>query len=192
MNRTIKSGARKIIYKVFLQCLKESEAGQILSDIENAFQRTADMTGVSVNTVKTIANEGQNNNEIFSTPGKHRTGRPKKKLDNFTLCAIRQKVHFFYTVKKQAAAEKAFQSISVDDWKNCCRHVKKIEEEYYERGRKLYTDIESFVINVQDNSSSSDSSESEDDYYTENSRHNAEFSGVEYLDEDILESEKFV
>ncbi|KAL4702591.1 hypothetical protein ACJJTC_016067 [Scirpophaga incertulas] len=50
MNRTIKSGARKIIYKVFLQCLKESEAGQILSDIENAFQRTADMTGVSVNT----------------------------------------------------------------------------------------------------------------------------------------------
>ncbi|KAL4717098.1 hypothetical protein ACJJTC_016985 [Scirpophaga incertulas] len=164
MNRTIKSGARKIIYKVFLQCLKESEAGQILSDIENAFQRTADMTGVSVNTVKTIANEGQNNNEIFSTPGKHRTG----------------------------PAEKAFQSISVDDWKNCCRHVKKIEEEYYERGRKLYTDIESFVINVQDNSSSSDSSESEDDYYTENSRHNAEFSGVEYLDEDILESEKFV
>ncbi|KAL4718248.1 hypothetical protein ACJJTC_018247 [Scirpophaga incertulas] len=101
MNRTIKSGARKIIYKVFLQCLKESEAGQILSDIENAFQRTADMTGVSVNTVKTIANEGQNNNEIFSTPGKHRTGCPKKKLDNFTLCAIRQKVHFFYTVKKQ-------------------------------------------------------------------------------------------
>lgn len=57
--------------------------------------------GKSVNTIRKIVQEGEKNNGIFSTPGKHRKGRPKKDLDNFDLCAIRQKVHFFYTVKKQ-------------------------------------------------------------------------------------------
>lgn len=58
--------------------------------------------GKSVNTIRKIVEEGEKNNGVFSTPGKHRKGRPKKDLDDFDLCAIRQKVHFFYTVKKQA------------------------------------------------------------------------------------------
>lgn len=59
------------------------------------------ISGKSVNTVRKIVEEGETNNGIFSTPGKHRKGRPKKDLDDFDLCAIRQKVHFFYIVKKQ-------------------------------------------------------------------------------------------
>ncbi|CAG4940862.1 unnamed protein product [Colias eurytheme] len=36
----------------------------------------------------------------------------------------------------------AFNSITREDWKNCCDHVKKIEMEYYNRGKTLYEDIE--------------------------------------------------
>lgn len=56
--------------------------------------------GKSVSTIRRIAKEGQTNKGVFSTPGKHRAGRPKKELDDFDLCAIRQKVQFCYTVKK--------------------------------------------------------------------------------------------
>lgn len=45
--------------------------------------------------------QGTTNGGKFSTPAKHRKGRPAKKLDDFDICAIRQKVHFFYTVKKE-------------------------------------------------------------------------------------------
>lgn len=58
-------------------------------------------SGKSVSTVRRVVLEGDRNKGVFSTPGKNRKGRPKKQLDNFDLCAIRQKVQFFYTVRKQ-------------------------------------------------------------------------------------------
>lgn len=58
-------------------------------------------SGKSVSTIRRVVLEGDRNKGVFSTPGKHRKGRPKKELDNFDLCAIRQKVQFFYTVRKQ-------------------------------------------------------------------------------------------
>lgn len=48
MNKTIRSSGRAVIYRVFLRCMAESQAGQVLSDIENVYQRTADMTGIYV------------------------------------------------------------------------------------------------------------------------------------------------
>lgn len=48
MNKTIRSSGRAVIYHVFLRCLAESQAGQVLSDIDNVYQRTADMTGIYV------------------------------------------------------------------------------------------------------------------------------------------------
>lgn len=35
-----------------------------------------------------------------------------------------------------------FNSITSEDWKNCCEYLKKIENEYYEYGRTLYSDID--------------------------------------------------
>ena len=46
INKTIRSSGRAVIYQVFLTCLAESEAGQILSQIDNVYQRTGDMTGI--------------------------------------------------------------------------------------------------------------------------------------------------
>lgn len=99
----------------------------------------------------------------------------------------------------QVAAEQAFNSITAEDWKNSCRHVMKIEKEYFDRGSHLYTDMEKVVINLQDDSSDSSSGESseyEGDHTVENSfqddnvagSSNQEvFSGVEYLEEELLD-----
>lgn len=38
--------------------------------------------------------------------------------------------------------EEAFNNITVENWKNCCELVKKIEKDYYERDRTLYKNIE--------------------------------------------------
>ncbi|KAH9644942.1 hypothetical protein HF086_010150 [Spodoptera exigua] len=128
MNKTIRSSGRAVIYHVYLRCLAESQAGQVLSAIESVYQRTADMTGKSVNTIRKIVEEGEKNNGIFSTPGKHRKGRPRKDLDNFDLCAIRQKVHFFYTVKKQVPTLRNLLPVVREDlgYDGSREHLRKI------------------------------------------------------------------
>ncbi|XP_026324108.1 uncharacterized protein LOC113233268 [Hyposmocoma kahamanoa] len=91
------------------------------------------------------------------------------------------------------AAEQAFQAITAEDWKNSCQHVIKIEKEYYERGMTMYDDIEKLVINVRDESSSETTSDScdSDEFVVAgtSSQDTIEFSGVEYLDESVLESD---
>lgn len=87
----------------------------------------------------------------------------------------------------------AFNSITVQDWKNSCEHVKKIEREYYERGRTLYDDKDQLVIQV-----AADSSSSEDEYEDGNDEsmlddtnaagaHFKESQLEEYLDFDLLD-----
>lgn len=58
-------------------------------------------SGKSESTVRRIVLEGSKTKGKFSTPAKHRKGRPRKELDDFDLCAIRQKVHYFYSVRKE-------------------------------------------------------------------------------------------
>ncbi|KAJ2951347.1 hypothetical protein O0L34_g13476 [Tuta absoluta] len=128
MNRTIRSGTREVIYKVFLRCLAEFQAGKLLTDLEDVYKRTADMTGKSESTVRRIADEGSKTEGKFSTPAKHRKGRPKKELDDFDKCAIRQKVHFFYSVKKEVPTlNKILALVKEDIGYNCSRaHLHKI------------------------------------------------------------------
>ncbi|CAG4954644.1 unnamed protein product [Colias eurytheme] len=96
----------------------------------------------------------------------------------------------------------AFNSITREDWKNCCDHVKKIEMEYYNRGKTLYEDIEKFIIHVGDETSEDDSDsdscysaeepndDTEDAPYplasTSKQSDDQSFEGVEYLDFDEL------
>ncbi|CAG9134081.1 unnamed protein product [Plutella xylostella] len=101
MNKTIRSEARKLIYSVYRRCLAENEAGEALVNIHDVYERVAFYTGKSINTVRRIAKEGSINQGKFSTPAKQREGRPKKELDDFDKCVIRQKIQQFYTVKKE-------------------------------------------------------------------------------------------
>lgn len=74
-----------------------------------------------------------------------------------------------------------------------CRRVEKIEREYYDREQTLYDDIDRMVINLQEDSSSSSDTSSESDVIAQNfgasSSHDMDLdiSGVEYLDEDLLD-----
>ncbi|KOB67941.1 putative nad dependent epimerase/dehydratase [Operophtera brumata] len=51
MNKTIRSGARDIIYKVFTRCLAEYQGGTLLAELEDVYKRTAYLTGASTFTV---------------------------------------------------------------------------------------------------------------------------------------------
>lgn len=64
----------------------------------------------------------------FSTPAKHRKGRPSKVLDDFDVCAIRQKVHFFYTVKKEVPTiGKLLAQLKEDiDYDGSREHLRKL------------------------------------------------------------------
>lgn len=62
------------------------------------------VSGVSEKTVYRITNEGKeaaSTSKKIITPGKHRPQPKKITLDDFDLCAVRQKIHFFYVVKKE-------------------------------------------------------------------------------------------
>lgn len=87
----------------------------------------------------------------------------------------------------QEAAERAFQAITEEDWKNSCQHVIKIEKEYCERELTLYENIERLVINLEDDSSSTSESEHDSDEFAASSSQDMDMMGVEYLDEDMLE-----
>lgn len=58
--------------------------------------------------------------------------------------------------------QNAFDSITVDEWRNHCSHVKKLEEEYRKKDRYL---DEPFIIQLC--SESEDSSDDDDDFQDE-------------------------
>lgn len=45
MNKVIRGGAREIIYKVFMRCMAEYQAGSLLTELDDVYKRTADFTG---------------------------------------------------------------------------------------------------------------------------------------------------
>ncbi|RVE55221.1 hypothetical protein evm_000119 [Chilo suppressalis] len=102
--KVIRSAAREVILKVKQFCKLEKKNNNVLIPLQNVQMRVAAMTGVSVKTVSRITKEGKTamatSNKIV-TPGKSRPQAKKIDLDDFDLCCIRQKIHFFYIVKKE-------------------------------------------------------------------------------------------
>ncbi|RVE47077.1 hypothetical protein evm_008261 [Chilo suppressalis] len=82
-------------------------------------------------------------------------------------------------------AERAFQEITEQNWKDSCQHVQKIEDEYYEGEHTLYENIESLVINLVDGSTSSSELDDLDDILPGTSQESMEidFSDIEYLED---------
>ena len=54
----------------------------------------------------------------------------------------------------QQLAEGAFKTITAERWRSVCKHVKKIEADYWTRESLRESEIEKFVINLEENSSS--------------------------------------
>lgn len=43
MNKVIRGAVRKIIYKVFMQCMAEYQAGNLLSKLDDVYKRTTNV-----------------------------------------------------------------------------------------------------------------------------------------------------
>lgn len=76
------------------------------------------ITGVSEKTVSRITKEGKtaaSTSKKIVTPGKSRPHPKKFNLDDFDLCAIRQKIHQFYTVKKELPTLNKVRAVLKED-----------------------------------------------------------------------------
>ena len=56
----------------------------------------------------------------------------------------------------------AFTEISVQNWENYCKHVINIEEEYTWKDNVIDQEMDNFVIELADDSSSSDDQDNDD------------------------------
>ncbi|KAJ8723869.1 hypothetical protein PYW07_007849 [Mythimna separata] len=68
MCKTIKGGAREVIYNVFKRCLAEYHAGKLLTELDNLYKRVADMPGKSKSGIRRIINGSNKNDGKFTTP----------------------------------------------------------------------------------------------------------------------------
>ncbi|XP_045459274.1 uncharacterized protein LOC123669728 [Melitaea cinxia] len=100
MPKRIQSSGRNIVLSVRDFCEREKDNNAPLIPFGNVRQRVAAMTGISEKTVSTITKEGESSQKI-STPRKKRVQEKKIILDDFDLCAVRNKIHEMYTVRKE-------------------------------------------------------------------------------------------
>lgn len=74
--------------------------------------------------------------------------------------------------------EEAFSTITREEWKKECEHVKKIEDKYYADGPAVDSETDRFIIEVGDESDTSDVSDTDAD-----DEDDGNISGVDPLDE---------
>ncbi|XP_028036142.1 uncharacterized protein LOC114247384 [Bombyx mandarina] len=103
MPKPFKSSAREIVLKVRAFCEREKANQAPLIRLDQVRARVAAMTGMSEKTVSRITKEGEvavSTSQKLKSPGKHRQKRKTVDLDDFDLCALRNKIHEMYTVRK--------------------------------------------------------------------------------------------
>lgn len=134
MGKTIHSEARTLILKVLTFFENEKANKRFMIPVDQAIKRACAATGVSKRTLMKIKNESkvvqQNDPSLpstssssgpapipkLSTPGKkRRTSAKKIELDNFDLCALRNIVNSFYTVRKEVPTLKKILAVAKRD-----------------------------------------------------------------------------
>jgi hypothetical protein len=109
----------------------------VIYNINAYIQKTIDATSISERSIRRIRKEKSDTGMLLSPP-KMRNLEPLKPVDDFDICAIRNKIHEFYTVRRQlptiaklASCLKYFETlytISLDCEIRifpCLRHVAK-------------------------------------------------------------------
>ena len=61
--------------------------------------------------------------------------------------------------KVEEVARTAINSVTVEDWRKCIHHTRKVEDEYRTKDKAFDHLLESFIINIDDDSSESDEDE---------------------------------
>ncbi|CAH2109036.1 unnamed protein product [Euphydryas editha] len=113
--KAYRGGDRNIILKVVTFFEKEKQKGSPIIPVQRALDRASEATGVCIRTIRNIKNEAKKLRSTTPTPGTSadtqevKLNTPKKKkpsgkkleIDDFMICAIRNIVESFYSVKKE-------------------------------------------------------------------------------------------
>ena len=109
----LSSQAKQIVYNVSSYFKEETKTPS--KTPKNAFlERTSEATSVSESTVSNIRKEKKETHQLAS-PKKNKTRTSSKILDDFDLCAIRNKIHEFYTVRKELPTLESLHKVLKED-----------------------------------------------------------------------------
>nr|XP_049693460.1 uncharacterized protein LOC126053996 [Helicoverpa armigera] len=144
MPKTLKSGERMMVLKVKEFCEREKRNEAPIIPLRCVQARVVAITGISEKTVSKITKEGK---EAASTSKKLKRRIAEKNVG--------QQANNIVQI-----TEEAFATITQEEWKKECEHVIKIEENFYAAG-PANNEIDKFIIEVGDDSDSSDSSDYE-------------------------------
>ncbi|CAH0730143.1 unnamed protein product, partial [Brenthis ino] len=163
-----------MVLKVKNFCEREKRNNAPLIPLRCVQARVAAITGVSEKTVSKITKEGEvaaSTSTKVSTP---RKSGPGLKKSNW-MTSNGQEANKIVQI-----TEEAFATITEEEWRKECEHVKKVEEKYYADGPVIDSEMERFIIEVGDDSDTSDDEDDEEDEVDD------DLSGISPLDEHFL------
>ncbi|CAG2191755.1 unnamed protein product [Mytilus edulis] len=110
--RILSSHSKEIVYNVskFFESMIQPTSTPVKAHTE----RAAEATLVSEATIRRIRREKNEKGRLFS-PERQKVRGPYKPVDDFDKCAIRQKIHEFYTVRRQLPTiDRLYESLKCD------------------------------------------------------------------------------
>ena len=93
------SQCKYIVYNVS-KYFEEQASDPSTTPVNAYIQKTVDATSISERSIRRIRKE-QSDTEVLLSPPKTRYREPRKPVDDFDRCAIRNKIHELYTVRRQ-------------------------------------------------------------------------------------------
>ena len=97
--KILNSQCKDIVYKVS-KYFEEKASEPSTTPVNAYIQITVDATSISERSIRRIRNEKSDTGVLLSLP-KTRNREPRKPVDDFDRSAIRNKIHEFYTVRRQ-------------------------------------------------------------------------------------------
>ena len=111
--KIINSQCKDIVYNVS-KYFEEQASDPSTTPVNAYIQKTVDATSISERSIRRIRKEQSDTEVLLSLP-KTRNRKPRKPVDDFDRCAIRNKIHELYTVRRQLPTiAKLYESLKDD------------------------------------------------------------------------------
>ena len=109
----LNSQSKDIVYNVSKYFEQQASVPSTMP-VNAYIQKTVDTTSISERSIRRIRKE-KSDTGVLQSPPKTRNREPLKPVDDFDRCAIRNKIHEFYTVRRQLPTlEKLHKSLKDD------------------------------------------------------------------------------
>lgn len=123
----------------------------------------------------------QHGHEVVRLPPYHCDLNPIEKIWAIVKRRVAEKNVSQATSEISTITEAAFGTVTTEEWINICKHVEKIEDQYFESDRLLDIELDKFII---DPTSDDDSTDSSDEEPVEDSDENTDImEGIDPLED---------